>query len=380
MKALTIGGAMIDTIAIIESSRIERMAMSNADSSFLLMEEGRKTEALEISTHIGGGAVNAAVSMSRLGFDVSTLIKLGQDSRAETILTTLEHEGVSTRWALRDPRAPTGASVLISSHDRNAAVFTFRGANTMLETHDLHDNAFAVDVVYITSLSGKSAERFPELVRRAKAQGALVATNPGVRQLSARAGPFQDALRMVDIVALNRSEASTLVPSLIAQFGEGGPKLPLAPDEERPDIDRRPLSGGGFDMSVVAFFRALTSLGVKRVLLTDGKRGAYVATPDEIVFCPSVECPVAGTAGAGDAFTSTYTAYEALGFAPLDALKAATINAASVVGVVDTQTGLLKRDELERRIQALAPQFVTRRWPLHFETPEDERVGEMAAE
>ncbi|RAI42550.1 carbohydrate kinase family protein [Rhodoplanes roseus] len=380
MKALTVGGAMIDTIAIIESSRIERMAMSNADSSFLLMEEGRKTEALEISTHIGGGAVNAAVSMSRLGFDVSTLIKLGQDSRAETILTRLEHEGVSTRWALRDKRAPTGASVLISSHDRNAAVFTFRGANTGLEAEDLHDHAFAVDVVYITSLSGRSAERFPELVRRAKAKGAMIATNPGPRQLSARAGPFQEALRMVDIVALNRGEASALVPSLIAEFGEGGPKLPIAPGEARPEIDSRPLSGGGYDMSVVAFFRALTSMGPKRVLLTDGNRGAYVATPDEIVFCPSVDCTVAGTAGAGDAFTSTYTAYEARGYPPLEALKAATINAASVVGFVDTQAGLLKRDELDARIEALGPQFATRRWPLHFESPDGERVGDIAAE
>ena len=31
MKALTIGGAMIDTIAIIESDRIERMAMLKHD-------------------------------------------------------------------------------------------------------------------------------------------------------------------------------------------------------------------------------------------------------------------------------------------------------------------------------------------------------------
>ena len=58
MKALTIGGAMIDTIAIIGSDRIERMSMLNADSSFLLLEEGSKIEALEISTHVGGGAVN----------------------------------------------------------------------------------------------------------------------------------------------------------------------------------------------------------------------------------------------------------------------------------------------------------------------------------
>ena len=43
-------------------------------------EEGRKTEALEISTHVGGGAVNAAVAMARLGLDVAALVKLGKDA------------------------------------------------------------------------------------------------------------------------------------------------------------------------------------------------------------------------------------------------------------------------------------------------------------
>ena len=68
MKAITIGGAMVDTIAIIESDRIERMAMLNADTSFLLLEEGRKTEALDVSTHCGGGAINTAVAMARLAY------------------------------------------------------------------------------------------------------------------------------------------------------------------------------------------------------------------------------------------------------------------------------------------------------------------------
>ena len=137
MKVLTIGSAMIDTIAIIDSGRIERMRMMNANSSFLLLEEGRKTEAEEVSTHAGGGAVNAAVAMARLGMEVAVLAKLGVDARAEAILQRLEQEGVSTGWIKRDPRSPTGASVLISSHDRNAAIFTFRGANTLLAAEDL---------------------------------------------------------------------------------------------------------------------------------------------------------------------------------------------------------------------------------------------------
>ena len=106
MRALTVGGATIDTIAIIESDRIERMSMRNADSAFLLLEEGRKTESLEISTHCGGGATNAAVALSRLGFEVAALIKLGTDRRAETILDKLEEENVSVALG---PARPTRA-------------------------------------------------------------------------------------------------------------------------------------------------------------------------------------------------------------------------------------------------------------------------------
>ena len=222
MKILTVGGAMIDTIAIIDSDRIERMTMRNADSSFLLLEEGRKTEAEEVSTHPGGGAVNAAVAMARLGMDVALLAKLGTDGRADAILARLAQEGVSSRWTMRDGRAPTGASVLISSHDRNAAVFTFRGANTLLEVDDLRDEAFAVDVVYIANLSNESADCFPVIVSRAKAHGAVVAANPGPRQLSARGQAFLESLAAIDILALNRIEADLLVPSLVARFGEGG--------------------------------------------------------------------------------------------------------------------------------------------------------------
>ncbi len=107
MKAMTIGGATVDTIAIIDSSRIERMSMWNADASFLLLAEGSKIEATEVSAHCGGGAVNAAVALARLGADVSVLIKLGNDKRAETILERLGAEGVSTKRVLRDDAAMT---------------------------------------------------------------------------------------------------------------------------------------------------------------------------------------------------------------------------------------------------------------------------------
>jgi ribokinase len=362
MKVLTVGGAMIDTIAIIDSGRIERMSMLNADSSFLLLEEGRKTEAAEVSTHAGGGAVNAAVAMARLGMDVAVLAKLGADARAETILQRLEQEGVSTAWVKRDPRSPTGASVFVSSHDRNAAIFTFRGANTLLQDADLHDEAFAVQVVYIANLSNESADCFPAIVERAKKHGALVAANPGPRQLSARGRAFFESLAAIDILILNQIEADLLVPRLIARWGEGGPALTFSPGETVPALAARGLVGGGFEMSIVSYLRALTQIGPKYVIVTDGARGAFVGSHDEILFSPALETKIVGTAGAGDAFGATLSAYLALGRRIDEAVSAATINSASVVEHVDTQTGLLRRHELDQK--AAARQRAIRRWPL----------------
>ena len=363
MKVLTVGGAMIDAVAIIASDRIERMSMMNADNSFLLLEEGKKIEALEISTHVGGGAVNAAVAMARLGADVAALVKLGKDARAEIVLARLMETGVSTRWAMRDGRAPTGASVLVSSHDRNAAIFTFRGANTLLEEADLRKEAFAVDLAYISSLSNQSADAFPAIVALAKGQGALVAANPGVRQLSSRAAAFQDALARIDILAINRSEADVLVPSLVARFGEGGAALRFKPSEQPPRLATRGFAGGGHEMSLVAFFAALRQMGTRHVLVTDGRHGAFLGTEDAILFCPALEAKVAGTAGAGDAFNATFATYVAMGRPPQEALHAAAVNSASVVGYVDTQSGLLDGKEIDKRVVAAKKALKVRAWP-----------------
>jgi len=119
-----------------------------------------------------------------------------------------------TRSALADP------SVLIASHDRNAAIFTFRGANTLLEADDLRDEAFTVDVLYVANLSNESADCFPAIVKRGKEHGALVAANPGPRQLSARGKAFLESLAAIDVLILNQIEADQLVPRLIARWGK----------------------------------------------------------------------------------------------------------------------------------------------------------------
>ncbi|HRK20044.1 MAG TPA: carbohydrate kinase family protein, partial [Hyphomicrobiaceae bacterium] len=226
LKVLTVGSAMVDTIALVDSRHIERMSMKNADESFLLLAEGSKTDALEISTHTGGGAINAAVGLARQGADVATLAVLGRDQRGETILTRLISEGVSTRWVVRDDCATTGASVMVSSHDRNAAIFTYRGANGCLTPAHLRPDAFGVDLLYVASLSNRSADCFPAILELGRRNKAFVATNPGKRQLSARGDTLRANLKNIDMLSINRTEADTLVPLLVADRGDGGPPSP----------------------------------------------------------------------------------------------------------------------------------------------------------
>lgn len=364
MKAVTIGGAMLDSIAIIPSDRIERMVMRNADSSFLLLEEGRKTEAEEISTHCGGGAVNAAVAMARLGLDVSSVVRLGQDSRADQILACLSAHGISTRWIRRVAEAPTGASVIIAAHDRDAGIFTFRGANTLLKASELKDDMFSADLVYIASLSNESADCFPDLVKRGKKQGATVATNPGIRQLTTKAGSFHECLPSIDILSINTLEADALVPRLVAQYGEGGPALPLKRGEQPPALVARGLFSGGFEMTLAGFFNALLDTGVSHVVVTAGPEGAFLASQDGIRHCPTIPAEIHGTAGAGDAFAATFSALITVGEPVEQALLSAIVNAASVVGYADTQSGLLKRKELDKRRKKIDVSKHIRLWKL----------------
>jgi ribokinase len=355
---------MIDTIAIIESSRIERMTMLNAETSFLLLAEGHKTEALEISTHTGGGAVNVAVAMARLGVDVATIAKLGRDQRAETILSGLMREGVSTRWLGRDDRAATGASVMVSSHERNAAIFTFRGANTLLEDADLKPDAFEVDLVHVSSLSNQSADRVPRILAEAKRTGAFLSTNPGIRQLSSRGVALQDALSRIDLLVINKVEASALVPTIAGKVGEGG--APLAPDGEEPPttLARQGLSGGGFHIGLRSFFTALRDAGARYVLVTDGAAGSFLADRERIRYCPAAPATVAGTAGAGDAYAATLATYLAEGKPPEEAMRAAALNSASVVAYIDTQQGLLARAALDTALATTGAALTVSEWLL----------------
>lgn len=364
MKASVIGGAMIDTIAIIDSDRIEKMSMANADSTFLLLEAGRKIDAREVSTHTGGGAVNVSVALARLGLTVTIIAKVGKDDRAAMISARLLKEGIDTRAIVTTSDHPTGASVLIASHDKDAAIFTYRGANVLLTASEIDPSHLASDLVYVAPLSDNAADAYAFIIETAKANGAFVAVNPGIRQISARGQKFRETLPLLDLLILNRKEAEGLAPLLVAEFGDHGQRVGDVEVQQLPRLLVSGLSGGGYDLSLIGFFTAITRAGTKTVAVTDSSRGSYVATHDDIWYCPSLSRTVAGTAGAGDAFGATLASELASGASVADALAYASANAASVVEYVDTQTGLQTKSSLADAIGGMKNASEVRNWTI----------------
>lgn len=365
MKAITIGSAMIDIITLVADESVERMTMHNEAASFLLLEQGRKIDAISITAHVGGGAVNTAVSLARQGWNVATHVQLGPDLNAEKILECLEREDINPSFVSRCPDCDTGTAVMVSSHDRNATIFTYRGANTRLRPADIIEDMFAGrDLTYIASLSNASADCLPVIVDKAKAAGCLTAFNPGIRQISSRTGELLAALGKIDILILNKVEASALIPGLSARLGafnpEGGPHFT---GQGTPTLLRTGLEAVGFSLSLMAFAQAVRGLGVRWLVVTDGAEGAYVAAADGLYFCPALKTEVAGTAGAGDAFASTLAAVITEGKDAPTAMAMAAVNASSVVSHIDTQEGLLDREALSARAKEASETLQPQMWP-----------------
>ncbi|MCJ8323773.1 MAG: carbohydrate kinase family protein [Rhizobiales bacterium] len=357
MKALTIGGATNDFIAIIEDELIERMTMHNATSSYLLFEEGHKVEAKSIDVFVGGGAANGAVSMARLGFDVASIVKIGNDYAGKNVTDVFATEGIDASRVIITENDSTGRAVMVSSHVKNPTIFVYRGANTRLRTHEIsHDHFAGMDLIYITGLSGDSSAAFPHIVSLAKNSGAKVAANPGIRQLSSRSEDFYHSLNSIDILSLNAAESAQLVPFMTkdAKHGELVISQTNNNDDESlgtPELVANGLTCAGINMTLGDFFATIINLGLDTFVLTNGKEGAYIGNKDGVYFCNSRQVEVKGTAGAGDAFFSTFASLYVDGASVEDAVHAATLNSASVVGQVDTQSGLLKRSTLKQQLK-----------------------------
>jgi len=366
-----IGSATQDVFVRSDASKILTIGDLREESRLLCFEYGAKINVEHIEFTTGGGATNAAVSLARLGARAAFLGKIGPDEIGQLVLHELDVAGVDTSCHLKSDDEATGYSVILTSYEGDRTVLTHRGASTQIRADEI-DWSFVekTEWLYVTSLSGGSAEVLAPAVEKASAAGLRVALNPGSTQIKAGLDELSGVLGRTDVLLLNKEEAARFsgrepvkdatIEARCSQCGhciEACPRNVFAPDHDRivpAGLERCDKCGacvkacqtGALVMEPWAFnvsgaFDVLCKTGPKVVVITDGDNGVQACDGETVYLLPAEEVPVASSLGAGDAFGSAFVfEYSRTGDVGR-ALALGAANAASVVQVVGAKNGLL---------------------------------------
>jgi len=367
-KVLTIGGATEDIFLLYKNIEMLNLATEFEKRSFIILEEGRKIEVNNLEYYAGGGATNSALSFKRLGFDVSSFFKVGTDREANFILEQLKKFQLKLDYVVKDPETTTAISFIIPTAHGDRTVLVFRGANRFLHEKELPGTALdKADLVYITSLTGESSQLLPLITKQAKQHNCFVAVNPGTSQLRAGAEMVREALPNIDIFILNSHEARFCMAALVKTDRALQRSLietePFKIDNKLPELLRSTLVHKGICFSLRHYFKAILNRGPIIAVVTNGAEGVYVATEHKIIFHPSLPTNIVNTIGAGDAFGSCFVGSLDDGISLEDSLHTGIINATSVISYLDTKTGLLTKEQLEKKHTQLDTQLI-QQFPL----------------
>lgn len=343
-RVLTFGGAMYDIFIEYQQSQSIQLHLTSGSSSFLVLPEGKKIELNKLSYHIGGGAVNSAVSFSRQGQVVQSVIKVGTDQAGKFIVHNLAQNGVNTEFVIHSDTSETGTSFIIPCSSGDRTILIYRGANTTIQEYEFAHTAFdGIDQLYVTSLAGTSAQLVPTILAQAKDASIATAVNPGTTQLTTAVSTLITALPYIDTLILNAHEATLLLQSLTLRADVENKNRPALLNQKNQNLDLK------------KFISCMHDHGIHIVAITNGAEGVYVSDKKTLYFHPSIPCSLVSSVGAGDAFGSTFVGSLRAGYALDEALKRGMCNSASVIGSIGATTGLLTTDQLNQRVKQLDP-------------------------
>ena len=268
----------------------------------------------------GGKGTNQAIAASRLGAKVHLVACVGDDLFAGIATDLYEREGVPQRDIHRISGVNTAVGFVTLLPSGENWIVGHLGANMRMRVE--HVEA-AEDMIAQSDIVLTQFEVPIEAVSRAMELGhrhsAMTIWNPAPAQ------PIRpDLLADVDLITPNETESRIL--------------LGLPPDDPTPT---RELA------------ERLLGLGVKRVVVTIGKRGALVVTPDSFEHVPAPRMDPLDPTGAGDAFNAALAVGLGEGLELRDAVEQANYAGAyccTRLGVVD---GLPTRAELEAFMRSI---------------------------
>jgi len=321
---ITIGGATEDYTFYTDEGVLIDNKKDVLRQKLLAFEYGAKVKIDKAYSTFGGGATNAAVCLSRLGFNVAALVAVGDDSRGDAIIKNLKKQSVDTSLIQRIKDKESGFSFLLVGQENEHIVFSNRAANKklMITEGDLANLKYT-NWIYMTSLYGEWQEVLDNIF---SVHGVKIAWNPGHIQLNTGVKVLGRYFKKVKFLVINKDEAIELVVS----------------DPEYKDKDLRFLN------SIENLLTVIQNWGPEVVVITSGKDGADAYDGKKFYHQDILhEKRREDTTGVGDAFGSTFLAgLEYYNGNIKKAMGLAVKNTSSVISQQGAQNGLLTKKEI----------------------------------
>lgn len=315
-KTLSIGGATYDLFVRLPDGTVHEC---EAEASFAL-PLGAKIRVKELIESCGGGASNTAVGLSRLGCQAYFEGILSSDQWGEKLMNNLQRERVDTSCVTVVEDEVSSFSLILSGTSGERVILYEPGTNKHLHdvTFDRHMLS-NMDWVYLNHIQEDSCNIQDDIVAMLSSVDTGLTWNPGGCQIDMglEASNNKELLKHTDLLVLNKQEALAFTKA--ADIAEA--------------------------------IAVLLGAGVRNVAITDGKHGTTASDGTSTFHCPVVSgVTIVDTTGAGDAFGTGATWALVNGMSLPEAIKAGSINAASVVGAIGSQAALLTDTEIRKRL------------------------------
>lgn len=186
-----------------------------------LPEFGREVLAQSVSQHAGGVAANFATYCVRLGLRVGLVARVGRDDFGDFLVAEMERVGVGTEHIIRDDTLATGITVSLSG-PRDRAFVTHLGTIDSLTGADVPDGLLSqTRLVHVGSyyMQSKLQPDLPDLLRRARAQGARTSLDTGYDPYEVWTTGLAEVFPHLDLLLPNEVEATAMT---------GEPEAPAA--------------------------------------------------------------------------------------------------------------------------------------------------------
>jgi len=297
-------------VVVMGSATIDLFAELN--DPFSQCKSGCKILVDELKYETGGGGTNVSVSLARLGIDVSFLGKLGSDQNSGHILEELSKEKVKVIPTKLSSKSTSFSVIMESSKEEDRIIYTYKGASNDLMLKDFSMRKVAPEWLYIASMVEDSFKTAAAVAKHVKSKGGKVLFNPS-EYLTKDPSKLKGILKDTTVLVLNKREAQLLTNS------------------------RREVKGLAMD---------LLKMGPESIVITQGKHGVTFFDNLMHLHVHSPHVKVVSTAGAGDAFSSTFLGALMREKPAIDALKLGVLNATNVIQHRGAKNGLLKWNDL----------------------------------